>query len=110
MDKEGFDILGDLINKDLQLDEEDTLVSGEEKPDLNLFHKKLTILVAYLLDHDMHRLLNAMYRLDVSEAKFHVAMQSGIKEEAASRVADLILERELQKVKTRLYYKEHRKF
>ena len=58
----------------------------------------------------MHRLLNAMYRLDVNEAKFHQAMQSDSKEEAASRVADLIIEREMQKVKTRLHYKKHRKF
>lgn len=110
MEKEGYTILHDLLSKDLQLDEEEALVSGEEKPDLNLFHQKLTILVLYLLEHDMHRLLNAMYRLDVSEQKFHGAMQGESKEEAASQISNLILEREMQKVKTRLHYKTHRKF
>lgn len=110
MEDEKYLILNDLLSKDLQLDEEESLVSGEEKIDLNILHKKLSILVAYLLENDMHRLLNAMYRLDVSEAKFHQAMQSDSKENAAFRIADLIIEREMQKVKTRLHYKKHRKF
>ena len=110
MEDEKYLILNELISKDLQMDEEEFLVSGEEKIDLNILHKKLSILVAYLLENDMHRLLNAMYRLDVSEAKFHQAMQSDSKEDAAFRIADLIIEREMQKVKTRLHYKKHRKF
>ena len=103
-------ILHDLIRKDLQIDEEDSLIGEEEKPDLNIIHQRLTQLIRYLLDKDMHRLLHAMYRLDVSEAKFHEAMQSLDKDEAASSVADLVIEREMQKVKTRLHYKKHRKF
>ena len=110
MEEEGFEILKELINKDLQLDDEYALLTGDDKPDLNDFHRKLSFLVAYLMENDMHRLLNAMYRLDVSEAKFHEAMQSKSKEEAANRVADLVLEREMQKVKTRLHYRKHRKF
>ncbi|RLD77115.1 MAG: hypothetical protein DRJ15_14135 [Bacteroidetes bacterium] len=110
MEKEGYTILHDLLSKDLQLEEDEALISGEEKPDLNLFHQKLTILVLYLLDRDMPRLLNAMYRLDVNEQKFHEVMQSESKEEAASNIARLVLEREMQKVKTRLHYKTHRKF
>lgn len=110
MDKEEYVILGELISKDLQLDDDDELIGGEDIPDINNFHKKLSILIAYLMENDMHRLLNAMYRLDVSEAKFYVAMQSLSKEEVARQVADLIIEREMQKVKTRLHYKKHRKF
>jgi hypothetical protein len=110
MDKEELRILNDLIEKDLQLEEEEALITGEDKPDINAFHKKLSLLIAYLMEHDMHRLLNAMYRLDVSEIKFHDAMQSESKEEAALRITDLVLEREMQKVKTRLHYRKHRKF
>ena len=72
MEKEGYTILHDLLSKDLQLDEDEALISGEEK--------------------------------------FHEAMQSKSKEEAASHIARLVLEREMQKVKTRLHYKTHRKF
>ncbi len=109
-EEEKYIILNELIQKDLQLDEEESLVSADDTIDLNTLQKKLSFLVAYLLERDMHRLLNAMYRLDVSEAKFHEAMQSNSKEEAAAQIADLIIEREMQKVKTRLYYKKHRKF
>ena len=110
MDREELKILNDLIEKDLQLDQEESLISGEEKPDINYIHEKLSLLIAYLMEHDMHRLLNAMYRLDVSEIKFHDAMQSESKEEAALRITDLVLDREMQKVKTRLHYRKHRKF
>jgi len=103
-------ILNELLSKDLQLDEEESLVRGDESIDLNTLHKKLSLLVAFLLENDMHRLLNAMYRLDVSEQKFHNAMLSESKQEAAIHIADLIIEREMQKVKSRLHYRKHRKF
>lgn len=110
MDDNSYIVLNELLNKDLQLNEDETLISGDELVDLNTLHKKLAILVAYLMENDMHRLLNAMYRLDVSEIKFHGAMQRMSREEAAIHLADLIIEREMQKVKTRLHYKKHRKF
>lgn len=109
MGDEKYIILNELLSKDLQLDEEEALVGGDESIDLNTLHEKLSLLVAYLLEKDMHRLLNAMYRLDVSEQKFHDAMLSESKQEAAIRIADLIIEREMQKVKTRLEYRKHRK-
>ena len=108
--KEEFKILNALINNDLQVDESESLINTGDPPDLNSFHQKLTQLIRYLLDHDMHRLLNAMYRLDVSEAKFSKAMHSPTRDEAARSIASLVLEREMQKVKTRLHYKKHRKF
>lgn len=110
MEEDSYIILNDLLSKDLQLEEEEALITGEEAPDLNFFHQKLSELISYLLENDMHRLLNAMYRLDVSEAKFHEAMQAESKEKAVSSIADLILEREMQKVKTRQHYKKYGKF
>ena len=107
---EQYVILGELISKDLSLEEDETLVGRDDVPDLESIHRRLSLLVAYLMEHDMHRLVNAMYRLDVSEAKLNEAMASESREAAALRVADLIIEREMQKVKTRLHYKKHRKF
>lgn len=110
MPTDQYIILNDLLQKDLQLDEQESLITDDESIDLSTLHERLSKMVAYLMENDMHRLLNAMYRLDVSEAKFHNAMQSLSKEEAAIRIADLIIEREMQKVNTRLHYKKHRKF
>ena len=110
MEKEEYVILNDLISKDFQLEGDDTLINGYDIPDINKFHNNLILLIDYLIENDMHRLLNVMYRLDVSEAKFHDTMQSLSKEEAAIQLANLIIEREMQKVKTRLHYKKHRKF
>ena len=105
MSDDQYIILNELLNKDLQLDDDEALIK-DEYIDLSTLHEKLSLLVAYLMENDMHRLLNAMYRLDVSEIKFHDAMQSDSKQEAAIRIADLIIEREMQKVKTRLQYRK----
>lgn len=58
------------------------------------------------LDADFSRLVNVMYRLDVSEAKFSAALVSGDAEGSALRIADLVLEREKQKIITRRKYRQ----
>lgn len=57
--------------------------------------------VLYLLERDLERLMQAMYRIDVPEQSFKAALVS---EDPAARLADLILQRELMKVHTRRWY------
>lgn len=53
---------------------------------------------------DFERLVNAMYRLDIPEAKFHEAMGLQDPEKIAPRIADLIWEREMQRAWYRQKY------
>lgn len=62
----------------------------------------LTRRVAFLLDHDYGKLINAMYILDVPEERFVAASATP---NAARSIADLILEREAEKVVTRKQYR-----
>ncbi len=55
-----------------------------------------------LLDHDFEKLLNMLYRIDVSEQKAGRALSADV---PAIRLAELVIERELQKVATRKKYK-----
>ena len=64
---EKADNISKLIVQDFNLDEEDNLVHIR---DLEELKEKLEKIVAYLLDNDFERLINAMYRLDVNEEKW----------------------------------------
>lgn len=57
--------------------------------------------VAFLIRHDMQRLLTACYLVDLSEKAVAEAMRGNDTEQSARAVAQLILERELEKLESR---------
>ena len=103
--QEEIDQFDHLIIKDFSLRDNDSmqLFSGSEH-----LRKRLKMVIAYLLQHDFNRLVNAMYRLDVKESLFHEAMSLGVPEQVVDRLADIVLEREWQKVRTRLFFKRNK--
>ena len=96
--------LASLINKDLGSLEESMMipVSGLDR---NAVREKLAVLIAHLMDTNFEKLCQAMYRLDVSEARFDQVMHEKPIEDIPYAVADLVIEREMQKVKTREMYR-----
>jgi hypothetical protein len=96
--------LASLINKDLGGLEEGLIIASGT-PDRNIIREKLAILVAHLMENNVEKLCQAMYRLDVSEAKFNGVMNEKPLEEIPYAVADLVIEREMQKVRTRIMHK-----
>ncbi len=66
--------------------------------------ERLAHAIARLIQTDMERLLWILYRLDVSEEKAITALS--LSEMPDFALADLVIERELQKIKTRQQYKE----
>ncbi|MTI19647.1 hypothetical protein E1176_01295 [Fulvivirga sp. RKSG066] len=90
----------ELIKKDLALDSE----LPDLASDLEDLKKKLTPIINHLLDHDLNRLLTALYRIDVSEAKVKKVIASAKPEIIGDTIAQLIIDRELQKVETRRKY------
>jgi hypothetical protein len=65
--------------------------------------------VSRLIDSDINRLMTAMYTLDIDELRFADAMRLPGKDMVARAVAELILEREIQKMETRRQYEAERK-
>jgi hypothetical protein len=96
--------LASLLNKDLGIDEESMMipVSGI---DSSMIREKLALVISHLLQNNFERLLQAMYRLDVSESKFHRVLHEEDPQQIPFALADLVIEREMQKVKTRIMYK-----
>lgn len=66
---------------------------------------RLTIFISDLLENNFEKLCNMVYRHDVSEDRFQMALQAGSMLEQAEGVAELVIERELQKVETRKAYR-----
>lgn len=82
------------------------LVSAGDKERFEALRIALARRISEWLDNDFSRLINVMYRLDVSEAKFSEALVTGDEKGSALRIADLVLEREKQKIMTRRKYRQ----
>jgi hypothetical protein len=96
--------LASLINKDLGSQEEGMLIPLNGI-DYNIMREKLEILIMHLIENNFEKLCQAMYRLDVSETKFHQVMTEKPFDEIPSSITDLVIEREMMKVKTRMMHK-----
>ncbi|MEI6507747.1 MAG: hypothetical protein WCO54_04635 [Bacteroidota bacterium] len=66
----------------------------------------LTEQVVYLMLNDMEKLLGVLYRIDVNEKKVKQAFAQTQPQKIAPLIAELILQRELQKAESRLKYKQ----
>ncbi|MGB0839592.1 MAG: hypothetical protein ACPGXL_05605 [Chitinophagales bacterium] len=75
--------------------------------------EQLRMWLAQLVERKLHNtpedLLNDLYRLDVSEQKIYAAITNQTDAPASYAIADLIIERELRKVKSRAWYQEQLK-
>ena len=86
-----------LVVKDLNIEDQGLVFSNMEK-----LEDWLAGEISLLIDQDFQRLMNILYRIDVSEEKTKMAFASS---DMAKTIAQLIIDRELQKVATREKYK-----
>lgn len=61
--------------------------------------------VNLLINEDFDALLQLLYRVDVSEAKLRAMLQNLAGTDAAEIITNLLLERQLQKIRSRAEYK-----
>ena len=91
-----------LIRKDFNLDEQELRIEAHEITERSVL-AKLTYIVAYLMEKDFPRLLQVLYRIDVSEQKLKETL-AGTDTNTAEIIAQMIFEREMQKVEIRKKY------
>jgi len=75
--------------------------------EIDQIKKKLTSVIQYLLDKDLNKLLNIFYRIDLDERKVKLILSASLPDYIASDLAELVIQRELQKAKTRLKYRDN---
>lgn len=61
--------------------------------------------IAEMINREFELLMSIMYRLDIDEAKFNDAIANT--EDPAAQITELIIEREIQKVQTRMRYRNN---
>jgi hypothetical protein len=94
------------IEKDFTIQDSDSLIPSINTTSLEEFRKYLIEKVSYLLDNEYNVLVNTLYRIDVSESKLSELFSGKDKSNIPGTLADLIIERQLQKIKFRQKYKE----
>lgn len=83
---------------DLSKTTDDSLVRSPE------WYRRLVEAVNELADRDFGALVQVLYRLDVDETKIKQALASNPGHDAAGLIADLLLERQLQKLEARKHF------
>ena len=70
---------------------------------LAVFKEKLSAYINDLINHDFEKLIHILYRLDVSEQKLRSAL-AATSTDAGMTIAQMIIDRQQQKIKTREQY------
>jgi len=94
-----------VIAKDFQIGEDDSLIPAANVIDFNELKEYLTEKLSYLLEHKYDTLINILYKIDVSEEKLSELFSGSNRDTIPEALAELIIERQLQKVKFRQLYK-----
>ena len=94
---ENSELVG-LINKELAIE-------LPEKISMEEIKEKLSAHINRLIQSNFEQLVNLLYRIDVSEAKIKSLLQIEPGTNAGDIISNLIIERQLQKIKSRLQFK-----
>ena len=82
------------LNESLQIDLPSTISFEQLK-------EKLSIYINQLIQTDFQKLVSVLYRIDVSEKKLKILLRDNGDSEAGKIIAELIIERQLEKIKSR---------
>jgi len=93
------------VSKNFENSELDSLIPMGDFETLEEFKAYLTDRLAFLLDNKYDKLINILYRIDVPEDKLSKLFAEQNRDYIPASLADLIIERSLQKVNIRQKYK-----
>lgn len=81
-------------------------MSNEIQPWENPSAEELSAWVNEMIDRDFGGLLNLLYRLDINETKLRKLLEDIPNEDAGRIIAAMIIERQLQKKKSKEMFKQ----
>lgn len=90
----------------LQINKELAIVLPE-KISAEELQQKLSVHINHLIQHNFEQLVSLLYRIDVSETKIKSLLQNSPGENAGNIIAALIIERQLQKIRSRKQFKSN---
>jgi len=101
-EQELYPSLAEKLDKDFSLAKESLSVFDN----LSNIREHLIIKVVELMRKDYSRFLNSLYRIDIDEPSVLEVLNSKDKTLVPEKLADLIIERQMQRVKTQNLYRE----
>jgi hypothetical protein len=69
--------------------------------------QRLSEFINELIQNNFHRLMLILYKVDISENKLKTSLQDNVGQDAASVIAKLIVEREIEKMNSRNSFSSH---
>src|SRR5450432_1485228 len=87
----------EIINNEMDLDLPADMAYEEMR-------RQLQAIINRLIESDFQKLVNILYRIDVNERKLKYLLQENVGTDAPVIIADLIIERQMEKMKARREY------
>jgi hypothetical protein len=106
LNKEEVISIQKFVSKDFVKNDYSSLIPNNDFERLEEFRKYLTEKMRDLLDKNYNLLINTLYRIDISEKKLAELFSSKNKESIPERLADLIIERQIEKIEFRRRYRQ----
>ncbi len=106
LNKEEIVSIQRFVSKDFVKNDYSSLIPNNDFERLEEFRKYLTEKMRNLLDKNYNLLINTLYRIDISEKKLAELFSSRNKELIPEKLADLIIERQIEKINFRKRYRE----
>ena len=96
------------VSKDFVENDYSSLIPNNDFERLEEFRKYITEKMKEMLDKNYNLLINTLYRIDISEKKLSELFSSKNKELIPEKLADLIIERQVEKINFRKLYRERK--
>ena len=97
--------IAEFISKDMNKTGVEILPVGSEIYSMEKLKKVLIERITYMLDHEYDKLVNALYRIDLDEAKLHELFSGKNRESIPEVLANMIFKRQIQKLHFRKKYR-----
>jgi hypothetical protein len=94
------------ISNDFVKSDFSSLVPNNDFDRMEEFRLYLTEKMKNMLDNNYNLLINTLYRIDINEQKLSVVFSSSDKLSIPERLADLIIERQIEKINFRKRYRD----
>jgi len=106
LNKEELFSVQKFVSKDFVKSDFSSLIPNNDFEKLEEFRNYLTTKMRDLLDNNYDLLINTLYRIDISEKKLSDLFSTKNREYIPEKLADLIIERQIQKLNFRKKYRE----
>ena len=105
-EKELYPVVLEKVSRDFSTTTTKIEVVEDYAKDIKALKEHLSKKVAEMMDKDFDRFLNNMYLIDVSETKVREVLNNSPFGTIPEQLAELIIERQLQRIKTQQLYRE----